>query len=261
MTKNYLKISVITPSLNQAEFIEETINSVLAQNYPRLEYIIADGGSTDRTQQLAAKYKGKLKFYSREDRGQSEAINNALKMTTGDILCYLNSDDYLEANTLNIVNQYFLTHKTCQWLTGKCFIVNERGDKTRSLITYYKNLWLKLLKGRRTLMFLNYISQPSTFWRRSVFEKVGFFNEQYHYCMDYDYWLRISSLYSLDFVDAYLSSFRVHNKSKGSMYTSRLFEEGQEVLGNHTKSELIKNIHKTHDMLILQSYNILKKYE
>ena len=128
------KISVITPTLNQGKFIEKTINSVIGQDYPDLEYIVMDGGSTDNTLEILRRYGGRLKFTSSKDKGQSDAINKGLKKSSGDILCYLNSDDVLAPGALFKVGEYFNENRNAMWLTGKCRVVDEEGREVFSTV-------------------------------------------------------------------------------------------------------------------------------
>ena len=203
------KLSIITPTLNQAQFIAATVESVLGQGYPKLEYIVLDGGSTDGTAEIMARYAGRLTFISEPDKGQVDAINKGLRLCTGEVVAYLNSDDVYEPGALLRVGEYFARHPQAQALTGKCRRIDEHGGTVDRFVTTYKNAWL-LLTGFQTLLIQNYISQPSTFWRRSLMDEVGLFNDAYHFAFDYEYWLRIFKVSRIHFVNAWLSAFRVH---------------------------------------------------
>src|SRR5688500_4533124 len=117
------KISIITPSLNQGDFIEQTILSVLSQDYPNLEYLVVDGGSSDATLGVLAKYAGKVTWISEADKGQTDAINKGLRRATGSIVGYLNADDLLLPGTLNKIGEVFSDHPQARWATGTCRIV------------------------------------------------------------------------------------------------------------------------------------------
>jgi glycosyltransferase involved in cell wall biosynthesis len=219
------KLSIITPTLNQAQFIAATVESVLTQQYPDLEYIVLDGGSTDGTADIMAGYAGRLTFVSEPDRGQVDAINKGLRRCSGEVVAYLNSDDVYLPGALRRVGAFFADHPQARALTGKCRRINEAGKTVDRFVTAYKNAWL-LTTSRRTLLIQNYISQPSTFWRRDVLEEVGGFNDAYHYAFDYEYWLRITAVTRMVYVNAWLSAFRVHGGSiTGATADRHLVEE------------------------------------
>jgi len=218
------KISIITPTLNQAPFIEETINSVLSQNYPDLEYLIIDGGSTDGTLDILRKYSGALKWISESDNGQINAINKGLQRLNGNVCAYLNSDDIYTPNTLLKVGEFFRSNPEAQILTGKCINIDIEGREIRPIITKYKNFWLRL-GNERNLKILNFISQPATFWRKKLINEIGFFNPEYRFAMDYDYWLRISQSHKIYFLDEYLARFRVYPTSITSSDSIKQFKE------------------------------------
>ena len=136
------KISVITPTLNHAQFIEDTIRSVLSQNYPNLEYMVIDGASTDGTQDILKRYNDSIWWISEPDKGQVDAINKGFAKATGEVITYLNSDDMYLPDTLLTVGKAFLASPEVQIITGKCINVDIAGKTTRPLITSYKNILL-----------------------------------------------------------------------------------------------------------------------
>jgi glycosyltransferase involved in cell wall biosynthesis len=218
------KISIITPTLNQARFIEDTIQSVLSQAYPNLEFLVVDGGSTDGTLDILRKYSASLSWTSEPDQGQVDAINKGLLKATGDVVAYLNSDDIYTPNTLIAVGKYFSDHPEVMILTGKCSNMDENGNENRSSITLYKNMWLKF-GNDANLRVLNYVSQPSTFWRRQLLDSVGYFDPGFRYAMDYDYWLRATRHHKLGFIDQNLAKFRVYPTSITSSNSEAQFKE------------------------------------
>lgn len=256
MTKKLPKISVITPTLNQGNFIEKTILSVLSQNYPNLEYIIMDGVSVDNTLSILKKYKKKLIYFSDKDKGQSDAINKGIKISTGEIICYLNSDDYLHPNSLKKVANYFLNNKEICWLTGKCLIVDENGIEVRKIITIYKNLFLKFLRFKGIFTVIQFISQPATFWRKDVIKNVGLFDINLNYDMDYDYWLRIWQKYPLYFLDDYLASYRVHGNAKALLSPETQFRIQYHIALKYQKNKLIRLLHLIHAQISLYIYKL-----
>lgn len=261
MNKKFLKISVITPSLNQGKFIEETIKSVLNQNYPNLEYIVMDGGSNDNTISILKKYSKQISWYSQRDRGQADAINKGMKLAKGDIIAYLNSDDLYFSNTLFTVNDYFNQHERMKWVTGKCRIIDSRGKEIRKWLTAWKNLWLKKvylkIPTKWGLYTLNFLSQPSTFWRREVIDKVGYFDISLKYVMDYDYWLKTSKEFKLGFIDKYLSYFRVYASSKSGKGYYEQFSEGYRIVQKYTDIKISLLCHRLHDFLTVNIYDRL----
>lgn len=256
-SKMKTKITIITPSFNQGMFIEQTIQSVLDQNYQNLEYIVVDGGSTDNTLQILKKYEGKLNWFSEKDNGQSDAINKGLKMATGDIVAWLNSDDFYLPNAIQKVISYFENHKNAMWVTGDYKIVDEKGKRIQSFVQQYKNI-LRSLPFRSVLYMANYINQPSTFWRKSLLSEVGYINESYHLCMDYDLWLRIYKQYPLHTISSPLSAFRIHSTSKGKIQFGKQFQEELEVAKRNGSSHFINLLHRLHSSLVVSLYSLLK---
>lgn len=257
MKENSLpKISVITPSFNQGDYIERTIKSVLEQNYPNLEYIVMDGGSKDQTVKILKKYGKRIIWKSEEDKGQSEAINKGLKISSGEVICYLNSDDILLPGSLLKVGKYFKKKDTF-WLTGRCKIVDEEDKEVRNWITGYKNFLLRFF-NKNLLLVVNPISQPATFWRREVFQKVGFFSLKEDLCMDYEYWLRIADNFRLRIVDDYLAGFRVHGESKSTKEVYQHFLQEYNVVKRFTKNPIILGLHYLNFFSILIGYFVLQ---
>lgn len=251
------KISIITPSFNQGKFIEQTIQSVLSQNYPNLEYIIMDGGSTDETISILKKYAEKLKWFSEKDKGQSDAINKGLKMATGDIVAWINSDDYYLPGTLQKIAKHFENNKDIKWITGDYLIIDETGHEIHSFVRGYKNL-VSYFSSFTALSFANYINQPSTFWRKELLDKVGYVNESYRYCMDYDLWLRFMRESSPYIIHTPLSAFRIHTASKGKSEYGQQFKEEIQVAQKYTGNPLVIFLHKCHNMFINIVYQIIK---
>ncbi len=205
----YPKISVITPSYNQALFIEETIRSVLTQDYPNLEYIIIDGGSTDGTTDIIEKYVSGLYYYiSEKDKGQADAINKGFKIATGDILCWLNSDDIFEPSALRTVAESYRASKL-DFIYGDGWVFGH-GNRLH-------NKYAEVKPGTVTEDILKYcdpLHQPSTFWTRTVLDEVGFLDETLHYVLDWEFFIRISQKFHLTYIPFPFSGYRIHQACK-----------------------------------------------
>ncbi len=203
------KISIVTPSYNQGEFLEDTILSVLGQNYPNLEYIIIDGGSTDNSVEIIKKYEDSLTYWvSEKDNGQSEAINKGFSIATGDILCWLNSDDMYMPNIFNYVVSN-LNPKELKICMGQCIHIN--------LTDTQLDAWgSDILSNKNTdLSMFDYVIQPSTFWTRLVWEEVGKLNVNQHFGFDWEWFLRAKEM-NIEFLllNKPLSIYRIHKNHK-----------------------------------------------
>ena len=184
--ENTCKISIITPTLNQAQFIEKTIKSVLDQeaDFP-FEYIVVDGGSTDGTLDILKKYEGKIRWFSEKDRGQSDAINKGIALARGEIVAWLNSDDIYLPGALQAVGNHFDSFPQQEWLYGNCLIIDKDDQLIRPAITLYKKI-LALRFNQNVLLVENFLSQPAVFFKREVFFRVGKLSESLHFAMDYE---------------------------------------------------------------------------
>lgn len=251
------KISVITPSYNQGHLIEQTIQSVIKQNYPNLEYIVMDGGSTDNTLDVLKKYKTKLEFVSQKDKGQADAINQGIRKSSGEILMYLNSDDVMTPDTLNTVGNYFKRRPQVKWLTGDYFIIDEKGKKIQSFVVRYKR-FLRSFPSFTVLSIANFIIQPSTFFRKDLIKEFGYFDQSLHLCLDYDFWMKIIKKYPLQVLPNHFSLFRIHQTSKGGTQYEKQFKEEHQVLTRYTDNIILKFLHKIHASLIIFAYKIIK---
>ncbi|MBI1763070.1 MAG: glycosyltransferase [Acidobacteria bacterium] len=206
------KISVVTPSYNQGAFLEQTIRSVLLQSYPNLEYIVIDGGSQDCSVEVIRKYEPWLTFWvSETDRGQSHAINKGFARSTGEIMCWLNSDDYFAPNTLWTVSKLLGASTGHTAVAGHAVVVFCDGRSPAIVKGWYENR-LRLLKFWKGYQ----MHQASIFWRREVFEKTGLLREDLHLIMDFDYWARIAEHFSFTNVDQVLSYCTWHPAAKTS---------------------------------------------
>ena len=258
--KKYPSISIITPSFNQGSFIEETILSVLSQDYPDLEYLIMDGGSSDSTLSVLKKYSGKLAWLSEADHGQTDAINKGLRRATGAIVGYLNGDDLLLPGALRKVAEAFIAEPQTWWVTGKCRIVDEENNEIRRAITVYKNTLLHV-RSFSSLLMTNYISQPATFWRREALESIGYLDEGLRYVMDYEYWLRLYSKSPPVFIPEYLAAFKIHRNSKTTStgHKDVYVAEEKIVVQRYAHSRFQMFLHDAHRLLMTFVYSIMNR--
>lgn len=234
-----MKISIVTPSLNQAAYLPQTMDSILNQEGDfELEYIVVDGlskdGSVDlirsKAEEIAASPRpGRtMRWVSEPDRNQSDAINKGLRMASGDIVAYLNSDDFYYPGVLQKVCEAFRQNPEAKWVTGYNRIVNERGEVIRTGVTRYKTFLLDRYRFS-WLLTDNFICQPSTFWHREVHEEIGYFNEAYHFAMDFDFWCRLGHRYPPVILPEFLSAFRWYNTSKSGDNFGRQNQEQQSI--------------------------------
>ncbi|MFZ2201975.1 MAG: glycosyltransferase family 2 protein [Microgenomates group bacterium] len=254
-----MKLSIITPSYNQAAFLEQTITSVVSQRGRfDLEYLIMDGGSTDSSvdiiKEYAQRYPQVIKWQSKKDNGQVDAINQGVKKATGDIVAFLNSDDYYLPGSLAKVAEYFTSHPDCLWLAGDCDISQKNLTWTFGL----KHLW-PIDRHPLFLKLYNTINQPAVFLRSDLVKKVGKFNEKYHYAFDYDYWLRCLKYSPPHRLHQKLAVFRIHQDSKGNIGYLDQFAEDVVVTRRQTKSKKIALLHFIISKSTIQVYKLLKK--
>lgn len=242
--KCFSKISIITPSFNQGKYIEQTIRSVLLQNYPTLEYIIIDGGSSDNTPEIIQKYSPWLKYFiSEKDKGQSDAINKGLLKCEGEIFNWINSDDYYDKDCFRTIAENF-SNKDIHIVAGKnrMFFVNENKVKT---------VGVNLMNTLEETIALSAVSQPSTFYRLNVLKILGGADERLQFVMDQDIWIKYLFKYGQDRVKILkkeLTNFRVHTESKTSQndfideYYSIFYSISQKAgMTNH--AEVLKKIY------------------
>jgi glycosyltransferase involved in cell wall biosynthesis len=244
-----LKISIVTPSLDQERYIARAISSVIGQEGDfDLELIVVDGGSTDGTVGILKEFDRKIrqrptariKFFwqSEKDRGHVQAVNKGLRLAGGDVLAFLNSDDSYAPGAFQKVVDFFATNPKIIWVTGKCRIIDRQERVIRKWVTTYKNILLKNY-SYPLLLTENFLSQPATFWRKRVYEEFGDFNESQGYSLDYEYWLRLGQKYKPGFINDYLANFRLHPASKSGRGEIMGFGEGLDLVRRFGKSYVL----------------------
>jgi glycosyltransferase involved in cell wall biosynthesis len=202
------RISIVTPSYNQGQFIEETIRSVLLQGYPNLEYIIIDGGSDDGSVEIIRRYEPWLTYWvSEPDGGQTEALAKGFSQATGEVVAWLNSDDFYEPNALAEAIRYFVQSPEMGLVYGDCTAVSVEGEILRQFKPGYLSLTDLVLHN-------GFIPQQSAFFKRESLEQVGGLDASLHYVMDYHLWVRLVNNVSTRYVHSIWANYRMHIDSK-----------------------------------------------
>ena len=235
--KNSPKISIVTPSFNQGQFLEKCINSVLSQNYPNVEYIIMDGGSTDNSVEIIKKYEKYLAYWqSRPDGGHYAAVNEGLKKTTGEIMGWLNSDDMFHPGGLFVLEKVFKRFQHIDFLTAKRIGFNALGNTYSA--KYEQQTWNRnILLDKNSLDKCMFIMQEATYWRRDLWERAGAsLNLSYRLAADLELWLRFTRFTQLHTVDALVAGFRSYGpQQRSQMFRAEYIAECEEVLNIEAK--------------------------
>lgn len=211
---NLPKISVVTPSYNQADYLERTIRSVIEQNYPELEFIIIDGGSTDGSIDVIKKYEKYLTYWvSESDNGQSHAINKGLKMATGDWVAWQNSDDIYYGGAFHAVADAALKHPDVALIIGDMNLIDQDDKLIRDLHFVTPSYGAMVAEGM-------VLSNQAAFWRRDIHDKIGWMDETLHTAFDFDWFLRLTKNVKGYAVNKCLGAFRIHSAAKTQVMTS-----------------------------------------
>jgi glycosyltransferase involved in cell wall biosynthesis len=213
-------VSIITPSFNQARFLEATIQSVLGQDYPRIEYIVVDGGSTDGSVDVIKKYEGKLAWWvSEQDKGQTDAINKGFNRAKGDILAWINSDDTYDPDAVGQAVKYLIENPDVAMVYADCNFIDEDGNvvgKFKSAQTDY----------RRLRQGYVHIPQQTMFFRAKYWKELGPLDPSFYFAMDYDLWTRIAARAPIKYVSGRVwANFRIHTTSKTNVGDERGWRE------------------------------------
>ena len=217
--EGFPKVSIITPSYNQAQFLEETILSVLNQDYPNIEYIVIDGGSDDGSKEIIEKYADRLAYWqSQKDKGQTDAINQGFAKAKGEILAWLNSDDILYPKAVSAAVRQLRAHPEVGMVYANCHWIDAEGK----VIGDFPAAQTDLKKLRRGYV---HIPQQTAFFRADLWKKVGPLDDSFYFAMDYDLWTRLASQAPLLYVQELWAAFRLHEGAKSIAEDDRCWPE------------------------------------
>jgi len=251
-----LKISIVTPSYNQGEFLEATVRSILAQNYSNLEYIICDGGSNDSSVEIIKKYSNQLAYWeSQKDNGQAHAINKGFRRATGEIIGWINSDDILLPGALRRINDVFKNNPEIDVVYGNSVWIDKDGKviRKRKNASFHYKTWLY---GRADPL------QPEVFYRRRVLEKAGYLNENFHMMLDREWWLRMAQQgCRFLYVDEEFSALRRHTGAKTHLLQKRNEQERWMLHDLYWEGFRFKNmmLHKFHWKFLIFFYRLSRR--
>jgi glycosyltransferase involved in cell wall biosynthesis len=255
-----MRITIITPSFNQADFLRQTARSILDQTGDfTLQWIVIDGKSTDDTTGFLASINDpRLTWISEPDHGQSDAINKGLAMAGGDIVAWLNSDDLYTPGALQAVATAFAGHPDAKWLIGRYEVIDESNRVIRRSVARYKERGLRNYRYAK-LLRENFISQPSVFWRREFGREFGPLDASLHWTMDYDLWLRMGKRADPLIVPEVLSQFRLHAGSKSGKVDRRQFDEQYAVASRYFDGDRTSRwIHRFNVEKIVLAYRLMR---
>lgn len=221
-------VSLITPSYNQGQFLEQTIHSVIKQDYPKIEYLVIDGGSTDQSIEIIQKYGSRITYWvSEPDKGQAEAINKGLALAKGEIIGWLNADDMLLPGTIQLAVETFQKNPEVDVFYGHLERIDDNGQLVptptlpKDRVTFSKQLVI----GECL------VNQPGSFWRKEIMDRVGLLNPDLHYVLDYEYWIRLALEGAIFHrVSNTVAYFRLSHSSKTVIQTAQMAREQLEIL-------------------------------
>lgn len=242
---DFPRITVVTPSFNQAAYLERTIRSVLDQGYPNLEYIIVDGGSNDGSINIIRRYEDRLAWWvSEPDRGQTDAINKGLRRATGEWVAWQNSDDIYYPGAFHDVAAAAARHPETDLIIGDIMLIDEQDRQLRN-ICYVKPSYNALLAEGML------IANQAAFWRRSLQEKIGLLDEEFHCSFDYEWFLRLSRHTESVHVARVWGALRLHGETKTSTQAQRFQEENRRILAGRAMPAWQKRVYKLRRLALM----------
>jgi GT2 family glycosyltransferase len=238
-------VSIVTPSLNQSRFIRATIDSVLSQDYPNLEYWVIDGGSKDGTLEILQSYDGRLRWLSEPDSGQSQAVNKGWRLSRGGILGWVNADDLLQPLAVRHAVEALLENRSMGAVYGDAVYIDEMGDFIQPYPAREFDYEEFVVETE------NFIPQPGVFMRRAVLERAGFLNEALHYVMDHDLWLRMGLVAPMAYLPVPMAALRWHSAAKTAKAMSKFAREFEFIYQDFCSNQSLSVHIRTHRNIIM----------
>lgn len=239
------RITIVTPSFNQATFLERTILSVLGQNYPNLEYMVVDGGSTDGSMDIIQKYSGKLAWWiSEPDLGQTDAINKGLRRATGEWIAWQNSDDIFYPGALHDLAKTAARQPKAGLIIGDLMLIDEHDRPLRDI--RYVTPSYNALRAEGML-----VANQAAFWRRSLQEQLGLLDDTFHYSFDYEWFLRLTQHAESVHVSKIWGALRLHRETKTSSNARMFKEENNRILTGREMPTWQKSLYKLRRMTLM----------
>jgi glycosyltransferase involved in cell wall biosynthesis len=247
-------VTVVTPSYNQAEFLEHAICSVLGQDYPSIEYFLVDGASSDRSNDVIEKYASSLNWWvSEPDDGQADAINKGLRKANGEIIAWLNSDDLYLPGAVSSAVDVLLANPDLGLVYGDAITIDINGRLLNQLVFPQWTL--------EDLMAFRIICQPAVFMRREVLERAGTLNESFHFMLDHQLWLRIAAEAPIQHIPSLLAAARYHPTAKNVAQAEQFSRETYNVLAWMEKQpEMVEIIHRNRRKILAGAYRLSARY-
>jgi glycosyltransferase involved in cell wall biosynthesis len=239
------KISIVVPSYNKVNFIDQTLRSIFNQSYKNIEVIIQDGGSTDGTVDIIRKFAKKypIIWESKKDKGQLDAINKGLKKTTGEILTFINADDCYESGTFAAISSAYIKNPSALWFAGRGIVIDKNGKEIARVVTWYKNLLLSF-SSYCLLLITNYLMQPSIFFSKKALDKYGPLTGTLDFITEYDFWLKLGRISMPVIINKNLSRFRIEPGTKTKRMFTKLVFEDTKIVKKYTDNSFIIILHR-----------------